>query len=171
MNWDAIGAVGEMIGALAVVVTLGYLAMQVRASTKESEANAYGVVADHRGMIRSLFMEHADVWAKGNSGGELNSSEQIVFDELVMSRADHHFFAFARGVSRGSGLEQIHVGEFARFLHEHPAAHARWHIEDQSIVQSRTRLGVVARGAGRDWRSMVTEAVAALEGMEESAAT
>ena len=30
MNWDAIGAVGQIIGALAVVVTLGYLAVQIR---------------------------------------------------------------------------------------------------------------------------------------------
>ncbi len=33
MNWDAIGAVGEVLGALAVVVTLGYLAIQVRQNT------------------------------------------------------------------------------------------------------------------------------------------
>ena len=30
MNWDAIGAVGELIGAIAVVATLAYLAVQVR---------------------------------------------------------------------------------------------------------------------------------------------
>ena len=30
MNWDAIGAVGELIGAFAVVATLAYLAVQVR---------------------------------------------------------------------------------------------------------------------------------------------
>ena len=39
MNWDAIGAVGEIIGALAVVVTLAYLAVQIRASTRETEVN------------------------------------------------------------------------------------------------------------------------------------
>ena len=33
MNWDAIGAVGEIIGALAVVATLGYLALQVKTNT------------------------------------------------------------------------------------------------------------------------------------------
>ncbi len=33
MNWDAIGAVGEVLGALAVVVTLGYLAIQMRQNT------------------------------------------------------------------------------------------------------------------------------------------
>ena len=30
MNWEAIGAVGELLGAAAVVFTLGYLAVQVR---------------------------------------------------------------------------------------------------------------------------------------------
>ena len=30
MNWDAIGAVGEIIGAIAVVVTLFYLARQIK---------------------------------------------------------------------------------------------------------------------------------------------
>jgi hypothetical protein len=30
MNWDAIGAIGELVGASAVVVTLVYLAVQVK---------------------------------------------------------------------------------------------------------------------------------------------
>ena len=30
MNWDAIGAVGEVIGAVAVVLTIGYLAKQTK---------------------------------------------------------------------------------------------------------------------------------------------
>ncbi len=30
MNWDALGAIGEIVGALAVVITLVYLASQVR---------------------------------------------------------------------------------------------------------------------------------------------
>ena len=34
MNWDAIGAVGELLGALAVIVTLGYLAAQIRQNTR-----------------------------------------------------------------------------------------------------------------------------------------
>jgi len=29
MNWDAIGAIGELIGAAVVVATLGYLAIQI----------------------------------------------------------------------------------------------------------------------------------------------
>jgi hypothetical protein len=40
MNWDAVGAVGETIGALAVVITLAYLAIQIRVSrTVAADAN------------------------------------------------------------------------------------------------------------------------------------
>ena len=34
MNWEAIGAIGEVIGAAAVVITLGYLAVQIRQSNQ-----------------------------------------------------------------------------------------------------------------------------------------
>ena len=30
MNWDALGAIAEMLGAVAVFFTLAYLALQVR---------------------------------------------------------------------------------------------------------------------------------------------
>jgi len=36
MNWDAIAAVGETLGALAVFLTLGYLAIQVRHARSEA---------------------------------------------------------------------------------------------------------------------------------------
>lgn len=34
MNWDAIGALGEIFGAIAVLVTVAYLARQVRGSNE-----------------------------------------------------------------------------------------------------------------------------------------
>ncbi len=40
MNWEAIGAVGEIVGAIAVVITLVYLAAQIRSNTRTTKANA-----------------------------------------------------------------------------------------------------------------------------------
>ena len=37
MNWDAIGAIGEVLGALVVVVTLVYLAVQIRQNTAQQK--------------------------------------------------------------------------------------------------------------------------------------
>ena len=33
MNWEALGAIGEIVGAVAVIATLGYLAVQIRQNT------------------------------------------------------------------------------------------------------------------------------------------
>ena len=41
MNWDAIGAVGELLGAVAVVASLGYLAIQVRQNTSSIHATLF----------------------------------------------------------------------------------------------------------------------------------
>jgi len=41
MNWEAIGAVGEIIGAIAVVVSLVYLASQLRQGNELARENAY----------------------------------------------------------------------------------------------------------------------------------
>jgi hypothetical protein len=39
MNWEAIGAIGELVGGIAVIVTLIYLAIQVRQSKTLLERN------------------------------------------------------------------------------------------------------------------------------------
>ena len=45
MYWEMIGAVGEILGALGVIATLGYLAVQLRANTRalrlEAEREAF----------------------------------------------------------------------------------------------------------------------------------
>ena len=46
MNWEAIGAVGEILGAIAVLVTLGYLAAQIRQNTRAMRAAAVSAVYD-----------------------------------------------------------------------------------------------------------------------------
>ena len=46
MNWEAIGAMGELGGAVAVVVTLVYLAIQIRQNTASVKSNTFQSVSD-----------------------------------------------------------------------------------------------------------------------------
>ncbi len=46
MNWDAIGAVGEILGALGVLVSLLYLATQIRDNTRNLRAASLQSVLD-----------------------------------------------------------------------------------------------------------------------------
>lgn len=66
MNWDALGAIGELVGGLAVIVTLIYLAVQLRqnsallkasvaASTRESTNQLTGLLATDREALRVFY--------------------------------------------------------------------------------------------------------------------
>jgi hypothetical protein len=41
VNWEAVSAIAELLGALGVIVSLGYLAQQVRSNTRSVRAAAY----------------------------------------------------------------------------------------------------------------------------------
>jgi hypothetical protein len=46
LDWEAIGAIGEIIGALAVVITLIYLSVQLRNNTASTRAMTAQALAD-----------------------------------------------------------------------------------------------------------------------------
>ena len=53
MNWDAIGAVGQMLGSVAVLFTLGYLAVQVNHGRRDTQRS----INERRGeTLRQLVM-------------------------------------------------------------------------------------------------------------------
>ena len=55
MNWDALGAISEAIGSIAVVVTLAYLATQIRyAKAAASDANRLTRASGVREMYHSM---------------------------------------------------------------------------------------------------------------------
>lgn len=55
MSIVELGALGEFVGAVAVVATLGYLAVQVRLSSKSTRSNAIAQAAsDHLATMRLL---------------------------------------------------------------------------------------------------------------------
>ena len=56
MNWDAIAAIGQMLGSVAVLVTLGYLAAQVRHARVEVQR---GFIQARNESARGLMMAPA----------------------------------------------------------------------------------------------------------------
>ncbi len=58
MNWEALGAIGETVGALGVIGTLVYLAVQIRQNTKSLRASTYQAVLDSARSDNELVLVH-----------------------------------------------------------------------------------------------------------------
>ena len=79
MNWDAIGAVGEIVGAIAVVVSLLYVAGQIRQNNRQSASDSgFAFVAESNRFLEWVAApEIADVLVKLRSEAALTPHEEI----------------------------------------------------------------------------------------------
>ena len=84
MNWDAIGAVAESVGAIAVVITLVYLTIQVRVGNKQRELEALRHNWDGLNGLSELLCEStekASIVLRGRDSLEsLTPEEYLVFE-------------------------------------------------------------------------------------------
>jgi hypothetical protein len=79
MNWEAIGSIGELIGAAGVVVSLAYLAVQIRQNTVALRITSYQDVAQQ--LWQPLAQMVADpslvaAFGKNLAGEELDPEER-----------------------------------------------------------------------------------------------
>ena len=87
MNWDAIGAVGEIAGAAAVFASLVYLALQIRQNTRAIRGNAEReTVSLQQSALQPVAasLELADVHGRALLRlHELSPAEQIQFHRTM----------------------------------------------------------------------------------------
>jgi hypothetical protein len=80
MNWDAIGAIGEIIGAIAVVASLVYLATQIRQSTKVARSATRQAIAESAQRLGQDLIDDtgmAEILVRHINGEELTAEEEI----------------------------------------------------------------------------------------------
>ena len=98
MNWEAAGAIGEIIGAIAVVATLTYLAVQIRTSRIGAASAATYSAMEGFSRWRSNIMQNpkiASALVKANNSETLNAEEQL----QLRSLADELFILVAVGAT------------------------------------------------------------------------
>jgi hypothetical protein len=98
MNWDAISAVSQMIGSIAVVISVLYLAVQLRSSTRVARVAAMDAAAAALRDVTKPFMENAELarlWRIGLEDLKALSPE----DQARFFHAAHQFL---------KALETIH---------------------------------------------------------------
>ena len=66
MNWDALGAIGEIIGAVAVLATLYYLAAQIKMQNRELEKSNKNVTAQLSFDINNMLINNNDALMRDN---------------------------------------------------------------------------------------------------------
>ncbi len=75
MNWEAIGAIGEILGAIGVIVTLAYLAVQIRQNTQVTRASTAQQMTDNWVSINLFIAQNGELVARSLTDPELTPGE------------------------------------------------------------------------------------------------
>jgi hypothetical protein len=79
LNWEAIGAVGELAAALGVIISLVYLAVQIRQNTRALRSTSYHQAAEQTwSSVLTMAQDPllADLAIKRLAGGELSEADE-----------------------------------------------------------------------------------------------
>ncbi len=88
MNWEAIGAIAELAGALGVILSLLYLAAQIRTSNESSKAQMEQTRLTNFTDLMLSTLPHTDLMIDGLSPGtktELEAKRNIYFHAWLSS--------------------------------------------------------------------------------------
>lgn len=98
INWDAISAIGETLGAIAVVISLVYVGRQLKQNTAMMRnASATEILEiDHTIILPIIESEEfSEIWLKGdhrlNELSEANLQRLLLFERRAFTLWHHHF--------------------------------------------------------------------------------
>lgn len=86
INWDALGAIGELIGAVAVVATLLYLAIQIRQNNASQRIAAKQEMTRQFADFIDMLVLHPDICSihdRGLAGEVLSATDKSIFTRLM----------------------------------------------------------------------------------------
>jgi hypothetical protein len=151
MNWAAVGAIGEVAGAVAVVATLFYLGRQIRQNSDSlnrsndyARANAIQQANSHYGQVFAELVrdaELASIYQRALAGESLDPTETVRFQAFVNTFFAwlENFFSqteaelgFVEVEERGSDFIHL-IHPYFRQLVETDAGRTWWETDAQSL--------------------------------------
>jgi hypothetical protein len=122
MNWDAVGAIAELVGALGVVASLAYLAIQIRQSTAQSrvnttaiESSAFQQLLDHHSLLNLRLVDDPGLLKLSLSVDEasldpLEEQRFIVLASLIFRSLYNAWCLFEKGLVSKEQWELFEAG-------------------------------------------------------------
>ena len=167
MNWEALGAIGEIIGAAAVFATLFYLAAQIKMQSRQLEKSNDHARAQTSVQINDQVMNFIDIlmrdkefvkiYLKGLSNQPLDEIEVVQFSYFIVRMAgltESNVTAAKAGVSFEGDYD-------LEFLYGNPFMHKlintevgeRWFKEEAPMMFSAEFLSNISAYRNKDLSS------------------
>ncbi len=116
VNWEAIAAIAEGLGAIGVIATVIYVGLQIRHNSHAVQGATEQALVSQEMALFALMAEHPNIYRRGAGNVDaLDADEVVVFENLVSAVMSQLYSAFAQ-FQRGLIPEPV----WAAYLSEWP---------------------------------------------------
>src|SRR4051795_819378 len=143
MNWDAIVAISQLVAAVAVILSLVFVGLQIRQNTGALQRNEHNSTMEQWTVIRQAIAQHRDIAALMTAGlkGErvLDAADQLRLEMLLNESGWASFHIWER-TSRGifpKGTFELSCGAHLCGLLTTPLGAAWWRMARETIFPPR----------------------------------
>ena len=84
MDWNMVGAIGETLGAIGVIVTLIYLAGQLRQNTRAMRSSTYQTYSGLAMNISDYLAQNAEMFVRSDQKDGLSEADTLRFNMFAM---------------------------------------------------------------------------------------
>lgn len=170
MNWEEIGVIAEVVGAVAVVISLGYLAIQVRSNTRALKASSsfdstHSWATTNEVLVSAIAGE-SDFQTNSNSRlveisakfynpetkpGDMNDSESVLMSmihRVLFQKLEGQYYQFKHGYAE----QQIWIArrDWARGILALPMGREWWNEELKSSIYSQEFASIISNSPETD---------------------
>lgn len=110
MNWDAVGAVAELLGAIGVIATLVYLSIQIRNSTNVDRANIRANLTEGTQKALELAIANSELLIKTGSAEPLLPEERLrltMCNRFLFRSYENYAYQYSLGLFEESEWEGV----------------------------------------------------------------
>jgi hypothetical protein len=123
VSWEAIGTIADIVGATAVIITLVYLAYQIRLNNKYLLQESQRARSQAARENLAYFAQNAEIWIKDRDGETLTEVEAFRL-EMMWLRLLWGYQTSFQHLPRAQLAAQ--AGLIRRWFHEMPSFRATW---------------------------------------------
>lgn len=144
MNWDAIGAIAEVFGTIAILITLVYLAVQMRLANQQRELESFRHNWDGLNQCCEMLSESPEKASIVNRGREslsdLNDDERMVFEHMhirMLNTIEAWYLTLLKTSPPGAYRDQQvdNISGVISYWFDYPGARDVWHTVKHTFVQ------------------------------------
>ena len=151
MNWDAVGAIGEIVGGIVVVISLVYLGAQLRQSNRHAAASALTAFLGEWNHLLNQLVSEESVQATIREGFQdfqrLTKSQKAVFHMRIGALVNHWLLA---GELREKNLVSNDLYEectdFIVSVLSSPGGLQYWEFDSETTPKGKELLTIIKSG-------------------------